>query len=258
MHWLRVVLDEAHTIRNHKAKQSEAACALKADRRWAHAAARRGAVHGGGARGRCRGGAARGRSCMHTWPGQIVMQRACTPPQVGPERHAHPEQPQRHLRRRAVPGACARLLAGSVACCAGWLAHGTAWPGTPVIAIALAWLVGTRRSMCTCAARRFCAVHECRQRLSPATCHVQHSIHTCGAATRAAAPVCAGPPAARGEAAVHDPAGEARAQWRGGGHQAAAGGAIERAWALQAAGMGAAGCGNVPIWLGPLGSAHVP
>eukprot|EP00798_Chlamydomonas_sp_ICE-L_P010643 gene10643-12322_t len=35
VHWLRVVLDEAHIIKNHTAQQSVSACALVADRRWA-------------------------------------------------------------------------------------------------------------------------------------------------------------------------------------------------------------------------------
>ncbi|KAJ7703076.1 SNF2 family N-terminal domain-containing protein [Mycena rosella] len=36
--WKRIVLDEAHTIRNPKTKMAKAACALKAQRRWALAA----------------------------------------------------------------------------------------------------------------------------------------------------------------------------------------------------------------------------
>jgi SNF2 family DNA or RNA helicase len=35
VHWFRIVLDEAHTIRNAGTKQSVAACALPAQRRWA-------------------------------------------------------------------------------------------------------------------------------------------------------------------------------------------------------------------------------
>jgi SNF2 family DNA or RNA helicase len=35
VHWFRIVLDEAHTIRNANTKQSVAACSLPAQRRWA-------------------------------------------------------------------------------------------------------------------------------------------------------------------------------------------------------------------------------
>ncbi|KAJ7178411.1 SNF2 family N-terminal domain-containing protein [Mycena crocata] len=38
VHWKRIVLDEAHTIRNPKTKMAKAACALVAQRRWALAA----------------------------------------------------------------------------------------------------------------------------------------------------------------------------------------------------------------------------
>ncbi len=35
MPWMRVILDEAHIIRDRKTRQSKAACALKAERLWA-------------------------------------------------------------------------------------------------------------------------------------------------------------------------------------------------------------------------------
>lgn len=33
--WLRVVLDEAHAVKNHKSRTAQAAVALRAERRWA-------------------------------------------------------------------------------------------------------------------------------------------------------------------------------------------------------------------------------
>lgn len=33
--WTRIVLDEAHSIRNHKSKTSQAVCMLRGGRRWA-------------------------------------------------------------------------------------------------------------------------------------------------------------------------------------------------------------------------------
>ena len=35
MKWERIILDEAHTIRNHKSQTAVAVCALKAKYRWA-------------------------------------------------------------------------------------------------------------------------------------------------------------------------------------------------------------------------------
>ena len=35
MEWTRIVLDEAHQIRNHKSKTAQAVCLLRGGRRWA-------------------------------------------------------------------------------------------------------------------------------------------------------------------------------------------------------------------------------